>query len=62
MSDRLRRGILEIPGAEGFWKSRAELEYLNAAAKLSSLGWSDNDVIEFLSALYWTAAECYGGC
>jgi hypothetical protein len=54
--------IKSIPGEEGFYKYRAEIEYLTVGYKLLQLGLTEQAAVEILEGLYWTTAECYGGC
>jgi hypothetical protein len=56
------RRIEEIPGAEGFWKSRAREVFLAAAEDMIIAGMPEDLVVDHLEALYWATAECYGGC
>jgi hypothetical protein len=60
-ADTVRR-IEEIPGAEGFYKHRARDAYLAAAEDMITAGMPEDLVVLHLEAMYWTAAECYGGC
>lgn len=52
--------ISKIPGDQGFWKSNTSSAYQAAADRLLILGMSEDDIIEFLSNLYFSTAEEYG--
>lgn len=54
--------VRTIPGADGFWKSRAELSYVSAGEKMVQAGMPEEQVLDILTELYWDTAECYGGC
>lgn len=59
--DEFQELVNTIPGPDGFYKYRAEVEYVNAAYKLVSLGLTEQAAVEILEGLYWTTAECFGG-
>lgn len=54
--------VKAIPGADGFWKYRAELSYLTAAQAMVKAGMPEERVLDILTELYWDTAECFGGC
>lgn len=63
MNDEKFQALVKaIPGPEGFYKYRAEVEYLTTAYMLVQLGLTAQAAVEILEGLYWTTAECYGGC
>lgn len=61
LSPKLRAAVIGIPGQDGYWKVRAEMEYLAAAKELVAHGFTEDETARLLEGLYWTAAECYGG-
>ena len=61
LSPTLRAAVIGIPGQDGYWKARAEQEYLAAAKELVAHGFSEERTASLLEGLYWSAAECYGG-
>lgn len=54
--------VRSVPGPDGFYKYRTEVEYLTAAYRLVQLGLTELEAVDMLTGLYWTTAECYGGC
>jgi hypothetical protein len=61
LTPTLRAAVIGIPGPDGYWKARAEQEYLAAAKTLVERGFTDEQAASLLEGLYWAAAECYGG-
>ena len=57
----LEEAIAAIPGEEGWWKSGSEEHYYKAAEELIEKGFSEAEAVEFLSGLYFSAADCFGG-
>lgn len=60
LSASLKEQIIAIAGEDGFWKSSSEDTFLDAGELLISKGFSEDEVVELLSELYYATAACYG--
>jgi uncharacterized protein with PhoU and TrkA domain len=60
ISATLKNEIIAIAGGDGFWKSSSEDTFLEAGELLISKGFSEDEVVELLSELYYATAACYG--
>ena len=60
LSKEITNKIKIIPGAEGFWSSSSEEDFLEIGGKMVSKGISEEETLEMLSTLYFATANCYG--
>lgn len=60
MLEKLLTDIDKIPGEEGWWTSSAGQSYRDAGELLLGRGLPPVMILELLSNLYWSAAECFG--
>lgn len=61
LSASLKASIIAIAGDEGFWKSSSEATFLSAGERLVNKGFTEEEVVDLLSDLYYATADCYGG-
>lgn len=60
LSAEFKEEIIAIAGDDGFWKSSSEDTFLDAAELLLSKGFTESEVVDLLSELYYATAACYG--
>lgn len=61
LSASLKESIIAIAGEDGFWKSSSEDIFLSAGERLINKGFTEEEVVDLLSDLYYATANCYGG-
>ena len=61
VSEDLKKKIHEIPGDDGWWKQSGCQGFIEIAKRLSTLGVSEEAILEMLSSTYGIVSEEYGG-
>lgn len=52
--------IKQLPGDDGWWKGSSEDSFLIYANKLIKMGFSEEDAINFLEAIFITVSREFG--
>lgn len=56
----LKKLISQIPGEDGWWKSRSEEEFNKYAVIMREKGFTEKETVDLLEKIYWSVASCYG--
>lgn len=60
LSNTLRKGIADIPGSNGWWRSSGQNRYEQIAQGLLECGLDEIQVLETLKDAYWAVAQEFG--